>query len=475
MEKDRKMYECNCGASAVIGVLLMLSLTIISISAMLVYSVPTISDLQDNAQAQKIEQAFTILDSRTSKVALGESPLQTTSISLMGGSINVNDDTVDDQSNIRILINNLTDPGSAEEFNCSFGTIEYTKDNRKIAYEGGGVWSKYEARGGAVMVSPPEFHYNGETLTLPIMSINGRSSSSGKGDISIAVSSDNKLSILFPNTSISSSRINPVISDKVYIYIKSQYYEAWADYADTMVYANTALDHENTTAIIELDVIPPRGTLALTNMIKVGVVNASNPLPISDFSFNLEAENSNNNGLNPAKYEIGATSGTKTLIYTIAKTGGPNQLEVHVTYKDTAAGADYIEEWEGNTTYPVSGSGAEQYATLDFLDSAFMMVYDPPIQNGADPDFSWNSSGPISELPDVEINSSNASFSMNELTQHYLKLLTKDGTVIFNLDGGKQDPVDYEKSIVTINYDEMPGGITYLHVTRNDMDVTITN
>jgi hypothetical protein len=104
-----------------------------------------------------------------------------------------------------------------------------------------------------------------------------------------------------------------------------------------------------------------------------------------------------------------------------------------------------------------------------------MMVYDPPIQNGANPDFSWNSSGPISELPDVEINSSNASFSMNDLTQHYLKLLTKDGTVTFNLDGGKQDPVDYEKSTITINYDEMPGGITYLHVTRNDLDVTITN
>jgi FlaG/FlaF family flagellin (archaellin) len=475
MEKNCKIHECNCGASAVIGVLLMFALTIVSISAMLVYSVPMISDLQDSAQAQKIEQGFTILDSRTSKVALGESPLQTTSVSLMGGSINVNDDTVDDKSSIRLVITNLTNPGSSEEFNCSFGTIEYTKDNRKIAYEGGGVWSKYEGSGGAVMISPPEFHYNGETLTLPIMSITGRSSSSGKGDTSIAVSSDNRPSILFPNTSISSSRTNPVTSDKVYIYIKSQYYDAWADYADTMIYTTATLDHENTTAIIELDVMPPMGTSTLTNMIKVGAVNTSSPLPIYNFSFDLEAENSNNNGLNPAKYEIGATSGTKTLTYSLAKKSGANQLEVHVTYKDTAAGTEYIEEWEGVTTYPVSGSKADQYATVDFLDPAFMMIYDPPGTDGASPDFSWNTSSPISELPDVEIYITNASFSMNDLTQHYLKLLTKDGAITFDIDGGKQDPVDYEESTITINYDGRPGAITYLHVTRNYLDVAIIN
>lgn len=475
MEKNRKIYGCNCGASPVIGVLLMFALTIISISAMLVYSVPMISDLQDDAQAQKIEQGFTILDSRTSKVALGESPLQTTSVSLIGGSINVNDDTVDDKSNIRIVITNLTNPGASEDFNCSFGTIEYTKDNQRIAYEGGGVWSKHEGSGGSVMISPPEFHYNGETLTLPIMSITGRSSSSGNGDTSISVSSDNKPSVLFPNSSISSSRKNPVTLDKVHIYIKSQYYDAWADYADTMIYTTATLDHENTTAIIELDVMPPMGTSTLANMIKVGAVNASNPLPVYDFSFYLEAEDSNNNGLNPAKYEIGATSGTKTLTYSLAKKGGANQLEVHVIYKDTAAGTEYIEEWEGVTTYPVSGSKADQYATVDFLDPAFMMRYDPPGTDGATPDFSWNTSGPISELPDVEINSGNVSFSMNDLTQHYLKLITKDGAIIFDIDGGKQDPVDYEESTITINYDGMPGAITYLHITRNDMDVAITD
>ncbi|MDA0525210.1 DUF7289 family protein [Methanococcoides alaskense] len=473
MEKNCKIHECNFAASDVIGVLLMFALTIVSISAMLVYSVPMISDLQDDAQAQKIEQGFTILDSRTSKVALGESPLQTTSVSLIGGSINVNDDTVDDKSNIRIVITNLTNPGASEDFNCSFGTIEYTKDNQKIAYEGGGVWSKHEGRGGSVMISPPEFHYNGETLTLPIMSITGRSSSSGNGDISIAVSSDNKPSILFPNTSISPSRKNPINSDKVYIYIKSQYYDAWADYADTMIYTTATLDHENTTAIIELDVMPPMGTSTLTNMLKVGAVNESNPLPVYDFSFYLEAENSNNNGLNPAKYEIGAISGTRTLTYNLAKKGGANQLQVHVTYKDTAAGADYIEEWEGVDVYPVSSTKADQYATVDYLDPTFMMRYVPGT-NGATPDFSWGPSGPISELPDVEINSGNVSFSMNDLTQHYMKLITKDGAVIFDIDGGKQDPVDYETSKITINYDGRPGAITFLHITRNDMDVAIT-
>ncbi|OJH49390.1 hypothetical protein MPF_1257 [Methanohalophilus portucalensis FDF-1] len=82
----------------------MFALTVISISAMMVYSVPAIDELKDNSKSQKVEQAFTILDSRMSKVALGESPLQTTSFSLMGGEVGVNADSNSDNSNIKIVI-----------------------------------------------------------------------------------------------------------------------------------------------------------------------------------------------------------------------------------------------------------------------------------------------------------------------------------------------------------------------------------
>jgi hypothetical protein len=441
----------------------------VSISAMMVYSIPAIDELKDNSKSQKVEQAFTILDSRISKVALGESPLQTISFSLMGGEVGVDDESNSDSSNIKIVVQNITNSTPAEEFNCSFGTFEYTLDERKIAYEGGGVWSKYRDNGGSVMVSPPEFHYNGETLTIPIMTINGSSSTAGKGEVNIAVTSDNRPFVLYPNTSISTSRTNPVTSDKIYIYIESDYYDAWANYAESMVYTNAEKDDVNKTAIIELDVVPPMGTTTLTNQIKIGGVNTSNTLPIYDFYMNLEA--AGNQDLNPSNYEIKTTSGTKTLIYSLSKSGGNDQLEIEVTYKDTSLDSNYVEYWEGEDVFQVN----EGESTVDFLNDSFVMKYDPPNNNGADPDFSWDTPGDTTELPDVVIeDDGNTSFSLNDLTQHYLKLMTKDGPVVFNINSpGNSDPVDYDTSSVTIDYDVKAGGITYLHVTQNELNIDI--
>lgn len=473
----RNKLSVSCKAvSSVIGILLMFALTVISISAMMIYSVPAIDELKDNSKSQNVEQAFTILDSRMSKVALGESPLQTTSFSLMGGEISVNDESNSDTSNIKIVIQNTTDSTPIEEFNCSLGTFEYTLDERKIAYEGGGVWSKYRDNGGSVMVSPPEFHYNGETLTIPIMTINGSSSTSGKGEVNIAVTSDNKPFVLYPNTSISTSRTNPVTSDKVYIYIESEYYDAWANYAESMIYTNAEKYDVNKTAMIELDVVPPMGTTTLTNQIKIGAVNSSNTLPIYDFFMNLKAAGSQD--LNPSNYQIKATSDTKTLIYSLSKSGGNDQLEIEVTYMDTSVESEYIEHWEGEDVFQVN----DGESTVDFLNDSFMMKYAPkkapknvPKNEGADPDFSWDTPGDTTELPDVDIEDGDTSF-LNNLTQHYLKLITKDGPVVFNINSpGKSDPVDYDTSSVTLNYDVKAGGVTYLHVTQNELEMDIKN
>jgi hypothetical protein len=240
-----------------------------------------------------------------------------------------------------------------------------------------------------------------------------------------------------------------------------------------MVYTNAEKDDVNKTAIIELDVIPPMGTTTLTNQIKIGAVNTSNTLPIYDFALNLEAAGSQD--LNPSNYEIKATSGTKTLIYSLSKSGGNDQLVIDVIYEDASLSESedgYIEEWEGVDEFQVH----DGESTVGLLNDSFTMKYAPPNQNGADPDFSWNDSQEdTTELPDVEIYKEDES-SLNNLTQHYLKLITKDGPVVFNIDSpGGSDPVDYDTSSVTINYDGRAGAITYLHVTQNELEIDITS
>ncbi|WMW21553.1 archaellin/type IV pilin N-terminal domain-containing protein [Methanolobus mangrovi] len=483
----KKFIESEKAVSPIVGMIIILAMTITSVSVIFLYGVPTIYEMQDMANAQKVEQAFTVFDSRTSKVALGESPSQTTSFSMMDGDIIVKGDNASyEESRIVIIsvdINASWYDGfkqqryrwkgwedyvgneSMNEFNASMGSIVYTNNDRIIGYEGGGVWSKYP-NGKSVMISPPEFHYNGETLTLPIMKIEGDAVYSGKSDVRITISSDNLPAVLYPNPSSDSRRTNPLTSDKVMIYIKSEFYNAWADYANSLAYASAETDDANQTAIVELEVIPAMGKDTLKTAFKIGSVNQDNSTPMGKFSFDLEARASQ--GLNPSNYQITATSGTRTLTYTLAKKGGNDQLEIGLIYEDVAPGGG-IETWEGDGEFDVSGANEEQSATVDLLSTTMTMKYDA--KDGEE--FSWGNNTSISITPDVDY-SNDAPESLFILTQHYMKLLTMEGSVVFNLiQPGNSDPVDYDESSLTLYYDGMPGSITYLHVSRNDLTATL--
>jgi hypothetical protein len=481
----KNFLQSQKAVSSVVGMVMILALTITSVSVIFLYGVPTIYEMEDIAKAQKVEQAFTVLDSRTSKVALGESPSQTTSLSMMGGDLKVNGNNESYNSSQIVIIsvdinatwynsfkNNryrwrswkdyASNPGM-NEFNASMGSIVYQDNDRIIGYEGGGVWSKYPT-GKSIMISPPEFHYNGETLTLPVMRVQGDSLHSGKSDVDITVSSNNMPFVLYPDPDSDNRRTNPLTSDKVIIYIKSDFYNAWADYANTLAYATAVTDDYNNTAVVELEVIPAMGKDTLKSAFKVGSVNPSNPAPVYNFSFDLEARASQ--GLNPSNYQITATSGTKTLTYMVAKKGGANQLEIELEYEDTTAGGG-VETWEGDSEFTVTGSNEDQSCTVDLLSKTLTMEYDESS------DFSWDNESSISVGPNVDY-TGGEHVTLYNLTQHYMKLITMDGSVVFNLQQpGHSDPVDYDESTLTLYYDGMPGSITYLHVSRNDLYVNL--
>ncbi|WP_440953752.1 DUF7289 family protein [Methanococcoides sp. FTZ1] len=459
MGTRQRPFESCKAVSSVVGLLLMYSLAIIAVGIILVYNVPVLNDMQDSAKAQKVEQAFTVLDSRMSKAALGESPYQTTSVSLMGGEINVNGAEEAERGIMTIQLINTT-TNFSEEFNCSLGTVEYIKDDRKVAYEGGGVWANYGSNDRTVMVSPPEFHYNRVTLTLPIMTINGNSSITGNGNTAITVTSDNQPYVLYPNPSLSASRTNPTDHlDKVVVYVKSDYYRGWANYANSMGATNATLDDENKTAIIQFTTQPPMGTQPLTSRLKVGQLCKIDE-PVYEFHFDFDAAASS--GLNPKNYGITATSGTRTLSYDLQKKEGANQLDLVVTYEDTDLSAD-PERWVSVENYPVFNTNENQNSTVDLVNDSFMMEFTK--QSGVKDSFSWSN---------VTIENGNVSYSINDLTQHYMKLMTEDSNIVFYIGSNTgQDPVDYSTSTVTIEYCGLGNYITYLHITQNELDVTV--
>ena len=131
------------------------------------------------------------------------------------------------------------------------------------------------------------------------------------------------------------------------------------------------------------------------------------------------------------------------------------------------AAASYIEEWDGVNIFPVTGTKKDQQAIVDLLDKNFIMEYDKAN------DFSWNATSSISLPPNVNYHSGDQT-SLYNITQHYMKLITMDGSVKFNLNSpGNSDPVDYDESSLILYYEGMPGAITYLHVTRNDLSASL--
>jgi hypothetical protein len=490
---ELKQWSNEKAVSSVIGIVLILAITILSIAIIILYTSPTLNNLEDIAEAQKVEQAFTVFDSRASKASLGESPVQITRVNQMGGKLEVMGDTRDyNNSQIMVLAlnsnsswyqefyNNRTHWNSWEKYKnesdfagysspIPMGKIKYTSGDRTIAYEGGGVWSKY-GNGGTIMISPPEFHYNIETLTLPVMRISGNTSVSGISDTSITVASSNKPVVLFPNVSLNNNFTNPIKADNIIIYIQSEFYEGWGEYAESLTSTSVALDHENQTAVIELETLPPMGTFALSNSFKIIKLNASNPDPMYNFSFYFQDEDGEASNFQSVTTTITATSGTKNLRYIFSKNDS-----VVIEYTDSSVGTE-IEKWAtaNSSSFPIyedKSANPPKLAnlTLDLLSHDYVVKYD----NKKVDDFSWNETSQTTMLPNVTITYGDV-YPLYNVTNHYMKLLAQDGIIACSWAQGNNNKIQEDISDYTLVYDSGGGIITFLHITSNELHATVS-
>ncbi|WP_406660493.1 hypothetical protein V7O66_11675 [Methanolobus sp. ZRKC3] len=481
----QEMADNNSALSSVMGIMVLLLITMLSIALMILYTMPVINDMENMANAQRIEQAFTVFDSRTSKAALGESPLQTTSLSIMEGGVTVKgtNDSYNESQMVFIFLSedsswydnfyqqmnswnswkSYENESDFESFTTQMGLIKYESEDRTIAYEGGGVWSRYPS-GGTVMISPPEFHFNGETLTIPVMKVSGNTSISGSTDIDINVRSANTPTLLFPNTSVNSNFTNPLDVDRIVVFIKSEYYDGWAKYAETLAEVKATVDDANQTAIIDLEAIPEMGTIGLPAAFNLKKVNQSNSNPIFNYAMYLKNQGTDASSFNPSGMTFTASTGTKKITYEIKKDA---MLRVKVSYQDDAIG--YKETWEGldKLVVKIDGSGKNANTTVDFTNTTYRMEY-----TSNNPEYSWDVVSPTTMTPNMTISKGDV-LSINNLTQHYMKLMTQEGPITFFL-GGEYQKVDVGGSTLALDYDLDDGKISYLHITSNELATTVS-
>jgi hypothetical protein len=453
MKSKKDIIRSDDAVSEVIGYSLILSIVIISVCVMAVSSYPIISNLKDTVFMETSLEALSMLDGRISMVAFGTTPSQPTRFDLNGGMMMAGNDS---ENRLTITVANI----SGEQiviFDKSLGKIEYTVGDQKIGFENGGMFRKFP-EGDTLMVSPPEFHFNGETLTFPIIRINSTASISGKGIININSVSRNRPVIIYPNVS-SNTLVNPLYAKQLRIRLKSEYYKAWAQYIEErteVVPLTNDLTHE---VVVSLSSLPSDKMEPLVVPIEVMGLDPTNITPVKQFMFDLSNVDSNFHMILRAPKQI-----SNDLVIEMQKSGGMGTagLTIWINYNKNG----YNESWKADTGALITSN----ITSINLLNSSALTNYDTNDLSGT-----WvNETSPYNRT--YRKSGDKGPVPLNVVMQHYFKLVSDTGTFALYPGTNPEWPTGFEvtNSTYVFEYNIIPPNINYLHIVEHEVDVSFS-
>ena len=444
-----KCFKSEDAVSETVGYSLLLAIIVFSVAFTVAISYPELSDTKESSYNEIASQALSVFASKNSMAAFGVSPSQLTRIELGGGTLTARKDA---DNWMRINVTNSTGY-SVIILNQSLGSVDYTFGDTIISYEGGGLFRKYPS-GDAIMVSPPQFHYNGETLTLPLIIVNNSLSTGGKGVANIYSKPGNLPVTIYPNLTSDKNLVNPLSGKQIKIRLKSDYYKAWAKYIEERTEANTLTNELTHEVVVSLNSKPSEQLSNLVMPLEIMGMDNTNSTPVKQFVFDLKNINSSN--LNMIMRAPDPTS--EDFILEIKKDGGMGQsgVRISVTYKN--------EEWKSDTEALI----IDNNATIDLLNVSSMANY-----ISSTPSTTWlNETPPFNKT--YNNSGGNGPVNLSVILQHYMKLLSETGS--FSLYKGEKNPVKWAGFTETgssyiLDYNVKPPRITYLHIVEHDVDI----
>jgi|GEM_PF-1823455 len=256
-ERDRRTVETEAGnregsicrgQSEVISVILLLAIVVLSVTAVVASGTTVIEQTRDRAEIGAAERAIAAYDSDMSTVAFGQSETQTTDLGL---DANDGEMRYGGSGWLRVAVDSETS-GREIVVNESLGAVEYRKGETTVAAQGGGVWRIDGDE--AVMRSRPEFHYRAQTLTLPLVSLDGETGLTNR----LRTTRDGEPIQQYPNPE--NGFLNPPDSGSVTVTVQSEYYEAWGQYFESETSAFVSYDDANERVMVTFLVLPDRNT-----------------------------------------------------------------------------------------------------------------------------------------------------------------------------------------------------------------------
>ena len=502
--------------SGPIGYILVFAIVMAGMAIIVLIGAGGLSSTQSQSELQRAEHSMTLFDSRAAMVALGDSTGQTISFGQGGGTFEVEEET----GWMRIVHNNYTDDNDGEReviYNKSMGSLTYQNGDRSLAYQGGGVWQRNTV-GEARMISPPEFHYRGATLTLPIIRTLG--SGNAKGSVDVSIQPQKQANLVFPARSAPTAGdekgvpynetdrnyTNPISNGTVNVTVRSDYYQAWAAYFRERTTGEVTVWDGNRTVRLELKSIggPPGSFTIPEEGESVPADGMDSGHPLTEFEFDIVYTNGNNDHFslydqqNNQEYELHVLP-TGNNYHNNCPTAPTSDVYVGMYYYAGDGSGEY-EYWEAtistsNSAISWSCTSDGPQLSIDMLSSSVSMDYDqnaPGLScgNGGnkwrfgenikcdytyddatldqhDGEISWEADGPYSP------GTTGTSRTLDEIVNHYTSLMGPNVDMTSQMGPGNSRAIVQDASSGKLDYETASGAeyITYLHVTENEVTV----
>ena len=447
-----KFVQSEDAVSETIGYSFILGIVVVSVGVMMVIAYPTLVNMQETAFIEAESQALNMLSGRINMVGLGATSSQVTRMDLNGGTMNVYNDS---DNWLNISVKNETGD-EVQIFNKRLGKLEYTINENTIAFENGGIFRKYPS-GDPVMIRPPEFHYNGETLTFPVIRFNNSASAGGKGAITIYTSSANPPMIVYPN--VTSANINPIIGKQIRIQLKSDYYKAWARYIEERTEFVPVPDDINHEVKVFFNSKPSALPSELRVPIDIIGIDTTNSTPLNDFILNLSKVEESFHMVLRAPLQ-----NSNDLVIEMQKNGGLGTAGTTIWVSYNKGG--YNESWRTDTLALINGN----ITSIDLLNSSVSSYYDSNDASGT-----WtNESFPYNRTYIKSGDKGPVNLSL--VIQHYIRLVSSTGTFSMYPGTKSGDPAwpmgfDTDGSEIVLDYKIIPPAINYLHIVDHDVNI----
>lgn len=450
-----KFIGSETAVSETLGYSFILGIVIVAVGVLVYIAFPIQLKIQDTAFVESQIQTITMLDGRLSSVAFGTSPMQDTSINLNGGSMRVKNDSVN-----RLIINVSNTTGAPEKiFDKELGTIEYTLNDNRIIYENGGLFRIYPD-GESVMLSPPEFYYNGETLTIPIVRVENMAMAGGKGMLSVSATQGNPPKTIFPNLSTGYLR-NPIYGKNITMTLRTDNYKAWKKYVDERTEASAGTNDITKEVFVKFNVEPSDYPHEITDPVEVYGLDVTNSTPVKKFQLNLTGVDSSLHMVFRAP-----ANNSNDFVLDIQKRTGCAIMGISIEVRYNKDGAN--ESWNGDGLCTIISDAAD----IDLLSQSIDLNY-----NNNQNSTTWVSEAYPNNKTFTKFAGSDGPVDLYTLIQHYMKLVSPDGT--FSLYESYKKPnewsgADFTNSTLALSYQIMPPTIQFMHIIEHSVNVSIS-